>query len=117
MECQRDNNFIRHSQSHGRGLQVMAFVDSQRHRILLLPHKTGTTSIRQIIIDQNRASEIKKARKSNHPNLEQLARHNPDIPIDEFVVYSFYRDPIDKFLSFMAYNYTNHPELTPATTI
>jgi hypothetical protein len=89
----------------------MAYVDRQHEIIILYPHKTGTHTIRQIITDAGReAGTTPEGHFTNHPSLEQVKEWNPDITnIYDWDVYAFYRDPIEKFLSFMEYKYIKEP--------
>lgn len=96
----------------------MAIVDTQRKQILLLPYKTGTTSIRQIFIDSGRSADIRKGRKGNHPNIDKLFEFNTDLgDVSQYEVHAFYRDPVDRLISWTAYNYNKFPFIQKKDTI
>jgi hypothetical protein len=97
----------------------MAFVDTQHEIIILYPHKTGTHSIRQVLDDAGRVSNVKPVeRGTNHPSLEQIKEWRPDITnIYDYDVYAFYREPCERFLSWMAYKHDQYPELEPTRTV
>lgn len=97
----------------------MAYVDRQHEIIILYPHKTGTHSIRQVIEDVGRASSTTPPeRGTNHPSLEQVKTWNPDITnIYDWDVYAFYREPCERFLSWMAYKHDMYPEYPPTSSV
>lgn len=97
----------------------MAYIDRQHEIIILYPHKTGTHTIRQLITDAGRVSgTTPEGHNTNHPTLEQVREWNPDITnIYDWDVYAFYREPVEKFLSFMAYKYLTYPELEQKNTV
>jgi hypothetical protein len=97
----------------------MAYVDTQHEIIILYPYKTGTHTIRKLIEDSGRASgTTPPERKSNHPTLEQVKEWRPEITnIYDWDVYSFYREPCERMLSWMAYKHDRYPELEPTSTV
>lgn len=83
----------------------MAYVDTDRKVILLYTHKTGTNTIRHILRDHGRIDHVKLIGVNNHPSLDQIKYQRPEIAdqIYEYEVYAFYREPIERHLSFMQF--------------
>jgi hypothetical protein len=92
----------------------MAYVDTQREIVVLFPHKTGTHTLRTILKDHGRIQHV-KVQGWNHPTLDHLRAKYPKIY--SYDVYAFYREPVEKFLSFVAFNYKELPSMTPYTNI
>lgn len=96
----------------------MAYVDTQHEIIILYPYKTGTHSIRQIMTDNGRSPNGSPPEGTQHPSLEQLKLRRPDITnIYDWDVYAFYREPVDRFISWMAYKHKIYPEFAPTNTV
>jgi hypothetical protein len=93
------------------------YIDQEHRVVILYPHKTGTHTIRNILKDHGKIPYIRYVGDNNHPSLEQLRFARPEVPdILEYDVYAFYREPVEKFLSFMAYN-QRHFALIPTPTV
>lgn len=97
----------------------MAYVDKNNKVIILYPHKTGTHTLRQILADQGRVTGVTpEDHKTNHPSLDQIIAWVPDLgDVHEYQVYAFYREPVEKFISWMAYKYGIYPEMEPTNTV
>jgi len=93
------------------------YIDQENRIVILYPHKTGTHTIRNILMDHGKIQAIRYFGDNNHPSLEQLRFARPDVPdILEYDVYAFYREPVEKFLSFMSHNY-RHFLMRPMNTV
>ena len=96
----------------------MAYVDREREIVVLFPHKTGTHTIRSILKQHGRIDHVKQVGVWSHPTLDWIRSENPDIPnIYSYDVYAFYREPVDRFMSFVAYNYRQFPLMEPYTNV
>lgn len=96
----------------------MAYLDRERRVIVLYPHKTGTTTLRNILLANGRIPAVKYQGINNHPKLDTLKSDYPDIhDFYEYDVYAFYREPIERFLSFVSYNYQQFPLMEPYTNV
>jgi hypothetical protein len=96
----------------------MSYINTEKRVVILFPHKTGTHTLRQILQDAGANPEPRYSDVNNHPTLDHLKSINPQIPdLYEYEVYAFYREPVEKFLSFIAYNYRQHPLMEPYTNV
>jgi hypothetical protein len=96
----------------------MAYICKETETIVLYPHKTGTHTLRNILKEHGRIDVIKYSAGNNHPSIDQLRVLRPDMGNPEkYDVYAFYREPIEKFLSFMAYNYRLNSLMTPTSSV
>jgi hypothetical protein len=96
----------------------MAYVDTEHRVVILYPHKTGTHTLRKIITDNGRVANVRPVtRGTNHATLNQVKEWTSIPDVFEYEVFAFYREPIEKFLSFMAYNYRDNPTMEPVNTV
>lgn len=94
------------------------YIDKENRVVILYPHKTGTTTIRTILLNDNRIDTLRIRNDINHPSLDQLKVLRPDVPdIYEYEVFAFYREPVEKFMSFYAWNYMMFPLMNPCATV
>lgn len=91
----------------------MAYVDTQREVAVLFPHKTGTHTLRTILKDHGKIPYVKQFGVWSHPTLDYLRAEYPKIY--SYDVYAFYREPVERFMSFVAYNYRQFPLMEPYT--
>lgn len=96
----------------------MSYVDVENRVVILYPHRTGTHTIRQVLKDSGKKTLPRYSDVGNHPTLDNIRMHNPHIKdIYDYDVYAFYREPVEKFMSFIAYNYKQYPLMTPYTNV
>lgn len=83
----------------------MAYLDTERKVIILYTHKTGTNTLRHILRDHGRIDHVRLEGINNHPSLDQIRYQYPEIGEQayEYEVYAFYRNPIERHLSWMKY--------------
>jgi hypothetical protein len=93
----------------------MAYIDTEREIVVLFPHKTGTNTIRTILKDHGKIPYVKLHGVWSHPTLDYLKAEYPKIY--SYDVYAFYREPVERFMSFVAYNYRQFPLMEPFTTV
>lgn len=88
----------------------MAYVDSEHKTILLFAQKTGTHTLRQILVDYGKRAVVNDPAVNEHPSLVNFLEDKPFIQaeINQYTVYAFYRNPIEKFLSFVAWHTKNY---------
>ena len=91
----------------------MAYVDTQREIAVLFPHKTGTHTLRTILKDHGKIPHVKLQGVWSHPTLNYLRVEYPKIY--SYDIYAFYREPVERFMSFVAYNYRQFPLMEPYT--
>ena len=95
----------------------MAYLDIERKVIILYTHKTGTNTLRHILRNHGRIDHVYLEGVNNHPSLDQIKYQYPEIgkQVYEYDVYAFYRNPIERHLSWMKYasiNAIRDPNLT-----
>ena len=93
----------------------MAYVDTQREIAVLFPHKTGTHTLRTILKDHGRIQHVKLQGVWSHPHLDYLKAEYSNIY--SYDVYAFYREPVERFMSWIAYNYRKFPLMKPYTNV
>ena len=103
--------------------------DPEKKVILLLPPKTGSTSLRSLfgsMLIQRQTYWPKTIVATSlpdgppsiqtavmiraHVRYEDISQILPDINLDEYIVYSFYREPVARFMS--TFKYMQHQILT-----
>ena len=95
--------------------------DPEKKLIVLLPPKTGSTSLRTLFLSMvpasNRyplitwpATSSSAAIVTGHIRYKQILHVFPHINLDEYTIYAFYREPIARFMS--AFKYLQHRLLT-----
>ena len=103
--------------------------DPEKKLIILLPPKTGSTSLRSLFgsmliqrqtywpntivatsPDDGPPSIQTAAMVRAHARYEDISQILPDINLDEYSVYSFYREPVARFMS--TFKYMQHQILT-----
>ena len=82
--------------------------DANKKLLVLLPPKTGSHTLR-ILFKSIYGLDIPKHFYS-HIRYEEISQILPDINLDEYIVYSFYREPVARFMS--TFKYMQHQILT-----
>jgi len=79
----------------------------EKYRIAILcVVKNGTTVLRDVFGNDARDFQ-------HHWNIPQFKENNPELAneIDSYELYGFYRNPVERFISFINYNIRKYPEL------
>ena len=91
--------------------------DPEKKLLLLLPPKTGSSSLRSLfktIVATGLPDEPLRIKIAvmirAHVRYEEISQILPDINLDEYIVYSFYREPVARFMS--TFKYMQHQILT-----
>jgi hypothetical protein len=83
---------------------------------ILCTIKTGTTVLRYIFTNPDAAAATDLFEFRHHWTIPQFKDRNPEIAneIDSYELYGFYRDPVERFVSFVNYNIRKYPDTIPA---